>query len=344
MVPLRKSVVQARRVVGKPAARELVPTMPDTSARWHTHDYPGPYCRWHYHPEFEIHLIQHGTGRSIVGDHIGRFTAGNLVLVGSNLPHDWISDVSDGGHITNRDVVFQFHPQWIRDCQQLLPELRAVDPLLARAASGIEFTGPTAAAAASQLLAIGDSAGIDRLHHILALLDILCAAPPEEAQLLASPWIPPLDKGGTDDLIDDALNYIFTNSRGEIRLADVAARAAMSESGFSRYFRRSAGQSFSDTVRKLRLAHAASSWKTPTNPSRQSAIEPAIRTSRTSTASSAGNTASPPASTAAYTKPRTPARRIEPSPTRTLKPLNEDFVTAGCLQLSLARRTDVEFT
>ena len=144
---MRKSVVQARRLVGKTAARELVPTMPGTSARWHMHDY-GPYCRWHYHPEFEIHLIQHGTGRSIVGDHIGRFTAGHLVLVGSNLPHDWISDVGDGERITNRDVVFQFHPQWIRDCQQLLPELRAVDPLLARAARGIEFTGPTAMAAA----------------------------------------------------------------------------------------------------------------------------------------------------------------------------------------------------
>jgi AraC-like DNA-binding protein len=106
------------------------------------------------------------------------------------------------------------------------------------------------------LLAIGDSAGIDRLHHILALLDILSAAPAGEARLLASPWIPPQDKGGTDDLIDDALNYLFTNSAREIRLADVAARVAMSESSFSRYFRRSAGQSFSDTVRKLRLAHA----------------------------------------------------------------------------------------
>ena len=187
MVRMRKSVAAARRPVGKTAARELVPTMPDTSARWHMHGYPGLYCRWHYHPEFEIHLIQHGTGRSIVGDHIGRFTAGHLVLVGSNLPHDWISDVGDGEHITNRDVVFQFHPQWIRDCQQLLPELRAVDPLLTRAARGIEFTGPTAAAAAPELLAIGDSAGIDRLHHILALLDILSAAPPEEAQLLAAP-------------------------------------------------------------------------------------------------------------------------------------------------------------
>src|SRR5215211_6779626 len=101
MMRMQKSVVQARRVVGQPAARELVPTMPGTSARWHIHDYPGPYCRWHYHPEFEIHLIQHGTGRSIVGDHIGRFTAGHLVLVGSNLPHDWISDLGDGEHITD---------------------------------------------------------------------------------------------------------------------------------------------------------------------------------------------------------------------------------------------------
>ena len=143
-----------------------------------------------------------------------------------------------------------------RRSPELLPELRAVDPLLARAARGIEFTGPTATAAAPQLLAIGDSAGIDRLHHILALLDILSAAPPGEAQLLASPRIPPQDKGGTDDLIDEALNYLFTNSAREIRLADVAARVAMSESSFSRYFRRSVGQSFSDTVRKLRLAHA----------------------------------------------------------------------------------------
>ena len=45
-------------------------------------------------------------------------------------------------------------------------------------ARGIEFTGLTAATAAPQLLAIGDGAGIDRLHHILALLDILSAAPP----------------------------------------------------------------------------------------------------------------------------------------------------------------------
>ena len=69
-----RSAAQAQRLVGRPAARELVPTLPGTSARWHMHDYPGPYCRWNYHPEYEVHLIQRGTGRYIMGDHIGRFT------------------------------------------------------------------------------------------------------------------------------------------------------------------------------------------------------------------------------------------------------------------------------
>jgi AraC-like DNA-binding protein len=249
------AISRARRLVGRPAARELVPTTPGASARWHMHDYPGVYCRWNYHPEYEVHLIQHGTGRSIVGDHIGRFRPGHLVLVGSNLPHHWISDLDPGEHITDRDVVFQFHPQWFHYCQQLMPELAAVESLLTRAARGIEFTGTSATTAADELIAIGHTGGIRRLQHILALLVTLDEAPNGETQLLASPWTPPLNGAGAD-LVDDILGYIFTNIEGDIRMADAAAQAGMSASGFSRYFQRASGQNFTDTVRKLRLAHA----------------------------------------------------------------------------------------
>ena len=249
------AISRARRLVGRPAARELVPTTPGASARWHEHDYPGPYCRWNYHPEYEVHLIQHGTGRSIVGDHIGRFRAGHLVLVGSNLPHHWISDLEPGEQIIGRDVVFQFHPQWLHDCAQLMPELEGVDGLLARSARGIEFGGASAVTAAEELVAIGASRGMRRLQHILGLLTTLDEAPDQDTQLLASPWTPPLNGGGAD-LVDDVLGYLFTHIEDDIRMADVAARAGMSESGFSRYFRRASGQNFSDTVRKLRLAHA----------------------------------------------------------------------------------------
>lgn len=247
---------RAQRLVGSPAARELVPTTPGTSARWHTHDYPGPYCRWHHHPEHEIHLIQHSTGHTIVGDHIGRFRPGSLFLVGSDLPHHWISDLPSDGHVVGRDVVFQFHPRWLQECRRLLPELAVLDGLLERSARGIEFTGATAVAAAAELVAIGSSAGVARVQHILDVLSILDAAPDGEAHLLASPWTPGREGAGAADLVDRTLGYIFSNVSGDVRLAEAADLAGMSESGFSRYFQRASGQSFTDTVRKLRLTHA----------------------------------------------------------------------------------------
>ena len=149
----------AERLATQPAARELVPSDPRLSARWHTHGIPSPYSRWNYHPEYEVHLITAGTGRYIIGDRIDLFSAGQLTLVGSNLPHQWISDLEPGQSIPNRDVVFQFHPQWLKDCAALMPELSDLEPLLARSARGLEFSGDTALAGAREMRLIGTSTG-----------------------------------------------------------------------------------------------------------------------------------------------------------------------------------------
>ena len=86
----------AERLLGMRANREVIPPDPDHSVRWHEHDYPTAAARWNYHPEYEIHLIRKGTGKFIVGDHIGTFEAGHVSLVGSGLPHDWVSDLEPG--------------------------------------------------------------------------------------------------------------------------------------------------------------------------------------------------------------------------------------------------------
>jgi AraC-like DNA-binding protein len=249
-------VERARRLVGRTAAREIIPAVPDQTGRWLMHDYPDPVARWNHHPELEVHLLQHGSGWYIVGDRIGRYSPGQLVLVGSHLPHNWISDAAAGTHIADRDVVFQFHPQWIRDAQSLLPELAALDPLLTRAARGIEYTGRAAEQATADLLAIGRSTGMARLRHITGLLTTLADAPADDYRLLASPGIvPPADRQATH-IVDLAMREVFTNLNGTVSLTAIAARVGMSQSGFSRYFARATGQSFSDTLRKLRLAKA----------------------------------------------------------------------------------------
>src|SRR6266496_26776 len=48
--------------------------------------------RWHYHKEVELIHFKKGEGTQFIGDNIKRFKAGDVALVGSNLPHYWRFD------------------------------------------------------------------------------------------------------------------------------------------------------------------------------------------------------------------------------------------------------------
>ena len=220
------------------------------------HDVPSPVAQWNYHPEFEVHLIRFGHGRFVVGDHIDRFSAGQLVLVGSNLPHHWISDLDAGEVIKNRDVVFQFHPDWLARCQEQLPELSATDGLLHRAARGLEFTGESARLGSAALLSIGDTRGAQRVACIFTLLDVLAAAPRDEYATVSSGWRPPAEAAYAGEVIDGVFDYLEQQLEAGVNLSHAAQLANMSDSTFSRYFKRMTGSGFGDTVRRLRLAKA----------------------------------------------------------------------------------------
>ncbi len=246
----------AERLLGMRANREVVPPDPDHSARWVEHDYPSPVARWNYHPEYEVHLIRKGTGKFIVGDHIGTFEAGHVSLIGSGLPHDWVSDLEPGEVLENRDAVIQFDAKWVDQTAALVPELAAVKPLLEASARGIEFLGGTAERAAGAIEAMGASTGLERLRNFLELFTVLARAPQEEQRYLADEWFRPQLDGQAAAVVDIVLEYVFANHSGTVKMSEAAALVGMPEPTFSKYFRRATGQNFSDLVRKLRLAHA----------------------------------------------------------------------------------------
>src|SRR5690348_16611622 len=47
--------------------------------------------QWHHHPEYELTLTLNSRGQRFIGDHIGSYEDGDLVLIGPNLPHTWSS-------------------------------------------------------------------------------------------------------------------------------------------------------------------------------------------------------------------------------------------------------------
>jgi AraC-like DNA-binding protein len=246
----------AERLLGMRANREVIPDDPNHCVRWHEHDYPSPVARWNYHPEYELHLIRKGTGKFIVGDHIGTFEAGHVALVGSGLPHDWVSDLEPGEVLHGRDALIQFDGKWVEQATALLPEMAEVKPLLEQSSRGIEFLGHSATSAAASIDAMGTSTGLERLHHLFELLTVLARAPQEERRYLADEWFRPQLDGQAAAVVDIVLEYVFSNHAGNVKMSEAAALVGMSEPTFSKYFKRATGQNFSDLVRKLRLAHA----------------------------------------------------------------------------------------
>src|SRR3954469_28774 len=129
--------VKANRTDGIPDL-EVVDVPRETSFKVWSHGYPFRTVRWHFHPEYEIHLITATTGRSFIGDFIGTFEPGNLVMTGPNLPHNWISDVPPGAVIPQRCLVLQFGREFISGCMAAIPELRPIETTLRESAFGIE--------------------------------------------------------------------------------------------------------------------------------------------------------------------------------------------------------------
>lgn len=233
---------------------EHVVTEPSDSFLWRRDDYPCDRNGWNIHPEFEIHLITNASGITLVGDYIGRFEPGHLSIVGSSLPHDWVTDLAPGEVVRGRDVVLQFDASRLNRAAAALPELAEVGLFLARAQHGLVFHGAARQQAAGLLMEIGPARGVERLSLFMRLMQVLSRTG-ECGPLSSAGFMPALDSRSLD-LIQRVLAFVFERFSGSIQLADAARVAGMSESSFSRFFQRASGNSFTGHLTKLRVSRA----------------------------------------------------------------------------------------
>lgn len=232
---------------------ELIVGDPAASFRWNRHDYPSALARWNYHPEYEIHLIAESAGKMFVGDHIGAFGPGNLILAGPNLPHHWVSDLGPRERIEGRDVVLQFTGAFIDAARRAFPEFGNLLPLLEQSRRGVEFLGDDARVCGDLLTAIGEATGLARITLFIGLIERMAAA--RQKRLLASETYRPELIVGGDAKIGAVIEYMF-GAVHDVRLTVAAGIAGMNESTFSRHFKRMTGVNFVDCVRKIRIAKA----------------------------------------------------------------------------------------
>lgn len=215
------------------------------------HGYPFHTVRWHFHPEYEIHHVVATTGRYFVGDFIGTFESGNLVLTGPNLPHNWVSDTAPDAEVPLRSRVVQFSETFINDAMALLPELGCLRDLLERSRSGVLFPTATAGQVGPMLKELVSAQGIRRIKIFMDVIGALGGA--RDARLLTSASYIPDPSGFMSTGINEALAYVNQNLTEPFDETDLAEIAGLSPAAFSRSFRRHTGLALVKYVNRLRI-------------------------------------------------------------------------------------------
>ena len=216
------------------------------------HGYPWPLERWHYHDEYELQLIVETHGRAFIGDYIGHYTPNHLVLVGPKLPHNWTAaDVSSA--VPVRNLVTQFLDEPFRKGMALFPELTDLVPLFERAAHGIQFFG-ISEEVRQRFYRVKESRGLERFAEFTRLLLVLARC--EDYQLLSTVGMQSSEAPSSLERINTVLDFLNKNYAQDLSMGDLCGLVGMSESGFSRFFQRTTGNTFTDYLTHLRISKA----------------------------------------------------------------------------------------
>lgn len=213
-----------------------------------TSEIEGEGVHWHHHVEMELTLFTSGEGTRFVGDHIGAFEAGDLVLLGKNVPHYWHTAAESSG-VSLQWHFPQGHALWT------FPEMNAVVAPFRRAEKGILLSGETAIFVSRSMREMVAMNATARLAKLLELFALIAAMPESESAVLSSRSFG-LSDSRHQTAIGVAVRHLIANFREEIRLGDLLKMTGMSRPTFARQFKEHSGRTLSEFVNQLRLQAA----------------------------------------------------------------------------------------
>jgi len=210
---------------------------------------PKKEANWHYHPEIEITYVLEGEGVRLVGDYVGRFWPGNLMITGSDLPHDFNLIDSQG---VSKILVIQFSSKLVTR----IPEFSRISSMLEEAKKGISFNSIDRDISDHlyHFLNNPDPEKIIALMHILNFLTEITF--PNRTTLSTVNF----SMNALDDKSHSRLNkviaYIDKHKNRRIDLAEIAKYTNMAPPSFCRWFKKSMNISFVNYLNKTRIVEA----------------------------------------------------------------------------------------
>jgi len=207
---------------------------------------------WHYHPEIELVYVNGGAGKRQIGSHVSYFRDGDLILIGSNLPHCGFITKETGN---KSQTVIHMKKDFLGNDFFNIPEMSKIQKLLDVSKSGIAFNGKTKKKLGEKMEVMEYQNDFQRLLSMLNILNELALS--EEYTVLNAEGFTLQSEVKDNDRINVVFNHVRNNFKSEIPLEEIADLVSMTVPSFCRYFKKITNKTFTQFVNEYRLVHAS---------------------------------------------------------------------------------------
>jgi AraC-like DNA-binding protein/quercetin dioxygenase-like cupin family protein len=232
---------------------EIIQADAGSSFRVLHHQVSADTFKWHYHyhPEYEIVCVFQGSGRRHVGNHLSNYDDGDLVLIGSNLPHGGFGYGSVGMH---EEIVVQFTEDFLGENFLTKPEMEHIKRLFERSKQGLHFYGKAKEELSERFRKLPQLSHFERLIELLNILQNLANS--TEFMALNPANVRYNFSQKDQERLDKVYKYVEQYYFQEIDIQRVAEICNLTVPAFCNYFKKNLNQTFTDFTNEYRINQA----------------------------------------------------------------------------------------
>lgn len=236
----------------KPAFEKVSPSFGSSLLiKQHTEQRENNYAFWHFHPELELVYVNKGKGKRHIGNHLSYFNNSQLILLGSNLPHNGFTDRLTAN---GTETVVQFKSDFLGKEFFNAPEMNKIATLFERAKKGVLYKPEAKKIVGPKIERLIDLDGFERILKLLEVLNDLAIS--EDYTLLNADGFAFETKPQDSSKIDVIFKFVNSNFQRHISLEEIADKVSMTVPAFCRFFKKATGKTFTEIVNEYRVVHA----------------------------------------------------------------------------------------
>jgi AraC-like DNA-binding protein len=212
---------------------------------------------FHSHPELELVYVKESFGKRIIGNSVMPFEPGDMVFLGSDIPHVWLNDeiyYQEMADLKANSIVVYFSKDIFGPTFYALKETQKINELFFQAGKGISIIGKTNILIAKKLEKLVLKKDFEV---IVGLFEILSILSESQDQIYINDEVYSLmNKEAKADRLSEVFQFVNKNYARNIALVEIAAVANMTPTSFCRMFKLKSKKNFVDYLNEIRISNA----------------------------------------------------------------------------------------